>query len=358
MFCSSNASNRQQAVRGRGTTANPANRFEPVHFVQDDAYEPEQPKVKTRYRRDDSETILATNNSPDIPFTYSLNPYRGCEHGCMYCYARPTHEYLGFSAGLDFESVILVKENAPALLRKAFLRKSWQPQTVVMSGVTDPYQPAEKQFRLTRQCLEVFLEFRNPVSIITKNHLITRDLDLLAKLAEQRLVRVNISLTTLNPRLTDTLEPRTSRPLRRLEAIRKLGEAGIETGVMTAPVIPGINDHEIPALLEAAAEAGATHAGYVMLRLPWAVKEIFSDWLDQHHPDRKQKVLSRVTDIRDGKLYQADFATRMKGSGPFAEQVRTLFTVSAKRFGLNLRRHTEPLNTSAFLRAGQLGLGL
>ena len=206
-------------MRGRGTTANPANRFEPVHFVQDDAYEPDQPKVKTHYLRDDSETILATNNSPDIPFTYSLNPYRGCEHGCMYCYARPTHEYLGFSAGLDFESVILVKENAPALLRKAFLRKSWQPQTVVMSGVTDPYQPAEKQFRLTRQCLEVFLEFRNPVSIITKNHLITRDLDLLAKLAEQRLVRVNISLTTLNPRLTDTLEPRTSRPQRRQERL-------------------------------------------------------------------------------------------------------------------------------------------
>lgn len=352
-----NASNRLRAVRGRGTTANPANRFDPIHFEQDDAHEPDQQSIKTRFLKDDSETILATNNSPDIPFTYTLNPYRGCEHGCMYCYARPTHEYLGFSAGLDFESVIMVKENAPQLLRKAFLKKSWQPQTIVMSGVTDPYQPAERRFELTRNCLKVFLAFRNPVSIITKNHLITRDLDLLTELAKERLVRVSISLTTLDPRLTDTLEPRTSRPQRRLEAIRRLTDAGIETGVMTAPVIPGINDHEIPALLEAAAEAGAVHAGYVMLRLPWAVKEIFTNWLEQHYPDRRQKVLSRITDIRKGTLYKADFANRMKGSGPYAEQIRNMFAVSARRYGLNKRGFAEPLNTKAFLRGGQQELG-
>ncbi|MCC5932943.1 MAG: PA0069 family radical SAM protein [Balneolales bacterium] len=358
MLCSNNPSNRPTAIRGRGTSANPVNRFEPLHFVQDEEYEPHQQKVKTRFLKDDSETILGTNNSPDIPFSYTLNPYRGCEHGCMYCYARPTHEYLGFSAGLDFESVIMVKEKAPQLLRKTFLKKSWQPQTIVMSGVTDPYQPAERHFELTRNCLKVFLAFRNPVSIITKNHLITRDLDLLAELAKERLVRVNISLTTLDPRLTDTLEPRTSRPQRRLEAIRRLTDAGIETGVMTAPVIPGINDHEIPALLEAAAKAGATHAGYVMLRLPWAVKDIFTDWLEQHYPDRSKKVLSRITDIHGGALYNADFANRMKGSGPFADQIRNLFTVSAQRYRLNLRRHSEPLNTKAFLRAGQQELGL
>ncbi len=347
----SNPCNRLRSVRGRGTSINPPNRFEPVSFEQDDAFESEQGKPKTTFLRDDSDSILSTNDSPDIPFRFSLNPYRGCEHGCMYCYARPSHEYLGYSAGIDFESVIIVKERAPELLRKSLSKTSWKPQTVVMSGITDPYQPAEKKFRITRGCLEVFASFRNPVSIITKNHLITRDIDILSEMARHRLVRVNISLTSLDPSLTATLEPRTSRPERRLDAIRKLTDAGIETGVMTAPVIPGLNDHEIPELLKAASEAGATHAGYVMLRLPWAVKEIFRDWLSHHYPDRRDKILSRVTDIRNGKLNQNDFGTRMKGSGPFAEQVRTLFKVSARRYNLGGER--TPLNTECFRREGR-----
>jgi len=355
MSCpTSHASNRLQPERGRGTSINPANRFQPVTFEQDDEYESEAGKAKMKFLKDDSETILSKNDSPDIPFTYSLNPYRGCEHGCMYCYARPTHEYLGYSAGLDFETVIIVKENAPELLRKTFTKKSWTPEPVVMSGVTDPYQPVEKKLGITRKCLEVFAEFRNPVSIITKNHLVTRDLDLLSKLAEQNLVRVNISLTSLDPRVTATLEPRTSRPQRRLDAIKKLSDAGIPVGVMTAPVIPGLNDHEIPALLEAAAQAGAKRAGYVMLRLPWAVKEIFEDWLTHHYPDRKDKIMNRVLHVRNGKMYDADFSQRMKGSGEFAEQVKTLFAVSVKRYELQTNR--SPMNTDAFTRNGQLSL--
>lgn len=345
---STNPSNRLKPDRGRGTSINPPNRFEPVHFVQDDEHEADQSTPGTVYLRDDSGTILTSNNSPDIPFAFSINPYRGCEHGCVYCYARPTHEYLGFSAGSDFESKIMVKENAPELLRRKLMSPSWKPQPIIMSGITDPYQPVEKRLRLTRRCLETLWEFRNPVSIITKNHLVTRDIDILSKMAEKRLVRVAVSITSLDPDLTSILEPRTSRPQRRLEAIRKLSEAGIETAVMTAPVIPALNDHEIPEILKLASEAGAVHAGYVMLRLPWAVKDIFVDWLGHHFPDRKSKILARITDLRGGQLNVSNFGERMSGTGRYAEQVREMFRVSTARHGLN--KSKEPLNTALFRR--------
>ncbi|MCH8558477.1 MAG: PA0069 family radical SAM protein [Balneolia bacterium] len=340
------ASNRLRAERGRGTSINPANRFEPLHFEQDDEFEAEQGKTKTKFLRDDSGSILSSNNSPDIPFSWSLNPYRGCEHGCMYCYARPTHEYLGFSAGLDFESIIMVKENAPELLRKKLSSRSWQAEPVILSGITDPYQPAERRFELTRRCLEVFAEFRNPVSIITKNHLVTRDIDILSEMAAKNLARVNISVTSLDPSITSTLEPRTSRPARRLDAIRKLSEAGIPAGVMTAPIIPGLNDYEIPDILKAASEAGAVRAGYVMLRLPWGVKELFADWLEHHHPDKKDKIMNRVSDIRGGKLNDSTFGSRMKGEGEFAEQVKQMFRIASRRYGLD--NTLPPLSTDHF----------
>lgn len=347
------ASNRLRPERGRGTSINPANRFEPLHFEQDDEYEGEQGerKSKTTFLADDSNSILSKNNSSDIPFTWSLNPYRGCEHGCMYCYARPTHEYLGYSAGLDFESIIMIKKHAPELLRKKLNSSAWQPQPVMLSGITDPYQPVEKRLELTRRCLEVFAEFRNPVSIITKNHLVARDIDILSEMAKLNLVRVSLSVTSLDPSITSTLEPRTSRPVRRLDAIRKLSEAGIPTSVMAAPVIPGLNDHEIPDILKAASEAGAIRAGYVMLRLPWGVKELFADWLAHHHPDKKEKIMNLVTSIRGGHLNDSTFGNRMRGEGEYADQIKALFRITKQRFGLNGMAHA--LSTEHFRRVKQ-----
>ncbi|MDQ6938862.1 MAG: PA0069 family radical SAM protein, partial [Verrucomicrobiota bacterium] len=266
-----------EAIQTRGASWNPANRFEKLHvdLTDIDVVDPvaaveERPRRATQYFRDGTKTIIARNNSPDVCFETSLNPYRGCEHGCAYCFARPTHEYLGFSAGLDFESKIMVKENAAALLEAELSSPKWKPQTMVLSGVTDPYQPIERRLKITRRCLEVLAKFRNPVGIITKNQLVTRDIDVLSELAAHHAVGVNISVTSLDRKLQQILEPRTSPPQARLDAVAQLRAAGIPVGVMVAPIIPGITDEEVPAIVAACAKAGAQFAGYVVLRLPWA----------------------------------------------------------------------------------------
>ncbi len=337
---------------GRGTALNPPNRFERLHLEPDPDCPPEErPDPRTQYFDDTSQSVLTRNDSPDIPFTIGLNPYRGCEHGCAYCYARPYHEYLGFSSGLDFETKIMVKRRAPELLRAELTSPRWTPQGVAMSGVTDCYQPAERHFRLTRQCLEVFAELRSPVSIVTKNFLVTRDRDLLAELARHDATCVYLSITSLDADLAGKLEPRAARPEHRLRAIRLLAEAGIPVGVMTAPVIPGLNDHELPAILDAAAQAGAKRAGYVVLRLPHAVKGIFSSWLETHFPARLERVLSRVRDLRGGQLNVSDWGKRMRGEGIFAEQIHDLFHTAARRAGLN--RQPFELSTAYFRRPSQ-----
>lgn len=327
-------------IRGRGAGLNPPNRFERLH-VEPDAEALEEggdEPSPTRYYRDHARTILSRNDSPDIPFDVSINCYRGCAHGCIYCYARPTHEYLGFSAGLDFETRILVKHDAPRLLREEIASPRWRPQPVAMSGVTDPYQPVERTLRLTRGCLEVLAEARNPVSIVTKNHLVTRDVDLLAQLAAVGASAVFVTVTTLDPHVRRVMEPRTSSPERRLAAIRALHEAGVPVGVMVAPVVPGLTDHEIPAILAAAAEAGASMAAYVPLRLPGAVRELFDEWLERHFPDRREKVLNRVRELRGGKLNDPGFHSRMRGTGVWAHHLRSVWNTTTRRLGLNERR--------------------
>ena len=309
------------------------------------------PGPTTKYYRDFTRTIIAHNESPDVGFESSINPYRGCEHGCIYCYARPTHEYLGFSAGLDFESRIMVKEEAPELLAKELSAPCWKPQVLVMSGVTDPYQPIERRLQLTRRCLEVLARFRNPVAIVTKNQIVTRDTDLLGELAAHQAAAVNISVTSLDPKLQRVLEPRTSTPRARLEAIAQLRAAGIPVGVMVAPVIPGLTDHEVPAILQAAAEAGAQFAGYIVVRLPYAVAPLFERWLEEHFPDRKEKVLGRIRHLRGGKrLNDPRFKSRMRGEGIFAEQISALFEVGCRRAGLGQR---PGLSTTSFQRPGE-----
>ena len=321
---------------GRGTGLNPPNRFERLHVEADPDCPPEERhNVHTEFYPDQTESILSRNDSPDISFTYALNAYRGCEHGCAYCYARPYHEYLGWGSGIDFETKIMVKMRAPELLRSELSSPRWKPQTIAMSGVTDCYQPAERHFQLSRKCLEVLAEFRNPVGIVTKNHLVTRDLEILAELARHQCVAVYLTITTLDTELSGKLEPRASRPQHRLAAIRKLSEAGVPTGVMVAPIIPGLTEHELPSILEAATESGAKSAGYVVLRLPHAVKQIFSDWLEREEPTKKDRVLARVRDLRGGKLNVSEWSTRMKGEGIFAEQIHDMFKVAARRAGFN-----------------------
>lgn len=347
--------------KGRGATSNPSGRFERLAFVPELTEAPadddgeDRPARPTQLYRDTSKSILAFNESPDVPMDASLNPYRGCEHGCIYCYARPYHEYLGLSAGTDFESKIFVKENAAALLREALSAKSWKPQVIGLSGVTDPYQPIERRLLLSRACLEVLAEFRNPVAIITKNHLVTRDMDILATMAEYRAAHVFLSITTLDDAVARAMEPRASRPGLRLEAVRKLRAAGIPVGVMVAPIIPGLTDHEVPAILEAAAEAGAMTAGRTVVRLPHGVKELFAEWLDVHAPQRKEKVLNRIRDMRGGKLNISTFGSRMTGEGPFAESIHQVFDLHRRRLGLTQRL---TLSTDAFRRPGGSQLGL
>ena len=348
----------REPIQGRGASWSPANRFEKLHVdladvdvVDADPSDEEKPRRATQYFRDATKTIIARNQSPDVGFETSINPYRGCEHGCIYCFARPTHEYLGFSAGLDFESRIMVKPDAPRLLEAELSSPKWKPQLLMMSGVTDCYQPVERKLRITRSCLEVIAKFRNPVGILTKNRLVTRDIDILSELARHNAVVVNLSVTTLDPKLQRILEPRTSPPAARLDAVAQLRAANIPVGVMVAPVIPGINDHEIPAIVAACARAGAQFAGHVLLRLPWAVAPLFEHWLDEHFPERKAKVLERLRHTRGGeKLYDSRWRKRQTGEGIFAEQIATMFEVSCRRAGFGER---PKLSTAAFRRPHQ-----
>ena len=351
--------------RGRGARLNPPNRFETTHHeleleqVEDDEeYLDTLSRPPTEYLPDQSRSIIARNDSPDVGFEASVNPYRGCEHGCIYCYARPTHEYLGFSAGLDFETKILIKHDAPELLRKALSAPGWKPQVLGMSGVTDAYQPIERTLGLTRRCLAVLTEYRQAVTIITKNRLVTRDLDLLAELAQYNAAGVFVSITSLDEELIGRLEPRTTRPQGRLRAIAALAAAGIPTGVMVAPVIPGLTEHEIPSILKAAAQAGARSAGYTIVRLPLGVAGLFDDWLGKHFPDRKDKVLDRIRAMRGGRLNDSRFGIRMSGEGAAAHMISQIFRGACRRAGLNL--HPWPVTAAAFRRPtphdGQLTL--
>lgn len=337
--------------RARGTYWNPPNRFEPLSVEWEEG---EAPSAETVYLVDGSRSALAENDSPDIPFRFSVNPYRGCEHGCIYCYARPTHEYLGFSAGLDFETKILVKRQLPRLLRRELGSPRWRPQPVALSGVTDPYQPVERKLRITRAVLEVLTEFRNPVVIATKNFLVTRDIDLLEELARHAAVHVRVSITTLDPGLQRILEPRTASPERRLEAIRRLSEAGIPVGVLVAPVIPGLTDHEIPAILREARQHGAQAARCQLVRLPLAVAGLFSEWLREHFPERAGRVLARIRETHGGRLNDPRFHVRMRGVGSYARQLEQLFEVSRRRNGLEAE--LPPLSSDAFRRPRQPAL--
>src|SRR5436305_3382941 len=342
------------AMHGRGASWNPQNRFESIAYERDDEAPPDDDAPRTLYLRDPTRTITARNDSPDVGFDASINPYRGCEHGCSYCFARPTHEYLGFSAGLDFETKILVKEDAPELLREELMSPRWTPRTIAISGVTDCYQPIERELEITRRCLGVLNDFKNPVSLITKNALVTRDIDILRELAAVNATSVFISITTLDPELARVMEPRASTPELRLGALEALAKAGIPCGVMVAPVIPAITDHEMPKILQAAANAGARNAGFVVLRLPWAVAPIFEKWLEERFPDRKDKVLNRVRDLRGGKLYDAQWGVRGRGEGIFAEQIAAIFEVICRRAHLH---ETElELSTAAFRRPTAQGL--
>lgn len=344
---------KSKSIDGRGTRRNPENRYERIHLDPDPESEDSQGAPPTLFLRDASRSLLAENESPDVGFRFSLNPYRGCEHGCVYCYARPSHEYLGFSAGLDFESRIMVKPDAPILLRRTLLSPRWEPQTVALSGNTDCYQPAERRLMLTRRCLEVLRDFRNPVGVVTKSALVTRDVDLLGELASLQAAHVLVSVTSVDPELARRLEPRAATPARRLEAIAALAEAEIPVGVMVAPVIPGLNDEEIPAILEAAARAGARSASWVLLRLPRPVDELFSDWLGRCFPERRQRVLGRIRECRGGRLSDSRFGQRMRGEGIYAQQIAALFEVAARRCGLD--RPLPPLSTAAFRRPVQSG---
>jgi len=339
------------SIKGRGTITNPPNRFEEVHRepIEVEWSEEDEPhSPKTIFYPDNSKSILAKNDSPDIPFDYSLNPYRGCEHGCAYCYARPSHEYLGFSAGLDFETKIMVKLDAPTLLEETFSRAKWKPQIVSLSGNTDCYQPVERKLMITRRCLEVFLKHRNPVGIITKNFLITRDVDILRELASFNAITVMLSITSLDDDLIRAMEPRTSTPLRRLEAIGLLSDAGIPVGVNVAPVIPGLNEAEMPAILKEAAAHGAKFASYIVVRLPGPVRPLFLDWIERTVPQRRGKILANLLDVRRGKLSESAFGKRMRAEGPFAESLRQLFHMHCRKLGLGDRNIT--LSTEHFRR--------
>lgn len=350
-------------IIGRGAQINPTNRFARIEYVDDLSHleyanEADLPKVRTEYFVDASKSVVTENDSPDVFFRYSLNPYRGCSHGCSYCYARPTHEYLDLSAGLDFESKIFVKERAAELFRDWLTRDKYQPELVMLSGVTDCYQPAERHFQLTRKCLEVALEARQPIAIITKNALVTRDLDVLKSMADLNLINVAISITSLDQALIREMEPRTSSPAARLRAVQELSSAGVPAHVMVAPIIPSLNDSEIPAILKAASEAGADSASYVLLRLPLTVKPVFLDWLQQSIPEQKERIEARIRETRGGALYESSFGTRMTGRGEIADQIRQTFKLFAKKYKLD-NGHRK-LDCSQFRRpvpkSGQLRL--
>jgi len=345
-----------EKLRGRGAASNPVNRFEKTSYQPSQWDEPEDPSPHSVFLRDQTRTIINYNDSPDVGFEASINPYRGCEHGCIYCFARPNHEYLGFSAGLDFETKILVKEDAPDLLRRELASPRWKPQVIAISGVTDAYQPIERRLQLTRKCLEVLVEFRNPVVIITKNELVTRDIDLLRRLASFDAALVFVSVTSLDAKLARELEPRASQPARRLAAIEALAGARVPVASLVAPVIPGLTDHEMPSIIAAVAKAGAVAASYVPLRLPYGVAPLFEEWLMQHRPLQKEKILNRIRDIRGGRLNDPNFVTRMQGSGAYAQHLSELFELSCRKAKLNSRRPV--MSAISFQRPGPTQLGL
>ncbi|HKT74355.1 MAG TPA: PA0069 family radical SAM protein [Steroidobacteraceae bacterium] len=354
----------RSAFKGRGALTNPAGRFESADFeaVDDGWYVEDQPSsIATTLEPDRAKGVISTNDSPDVGFDQSINPYRGCEHGCIYCYARPSHAYVGLSAGLDFETRLFYKQDAAQVLQKELSRPRYVCRPLMLGANTDPYQPVERQMQVTRSILDVLARTRHPVSIITKSALVIRDLDLLRNMAADRLVSVTLSITSLDAEIKRTLEPRTASPHARLRAVAQLAAAGIPVGVNVAPVIPALTDHELERILEAAAQAGARWAGYVLLRLPYEVKDLFRDWLEEHHPQRAAHVMSVLRDQRGGRDNDPSFGTRMKGSGPFAELLKTRFQVATRRFGLRSSR-SFPLNSEAFSpprTAGpQMDLGL
>lgn len=340
-------------MAGRAARKGPPNRFESTQVEDDFEHldsadeSPVDPrKVSTEFLEDSTNSILSENNSPDISFRWSINPYRGCEHGCVYCYARPTHEYLGFDAALDFESKIMVKHRAAKLLSEELSRATWTGEPIAISGVTDCYQPAERRFRITRQCLQVMHDACQPVMIGTKNALVCRDIDLLSPMAKLSLANVSVSVTTLDSSLARTMEPRTSTPEARLRAIRELTTAGIPVQVMVAPVIPGLNDREIPAILEAAREAGAMAASYILLRLPLTVEPVFLQWIEDHHPLASERVTAHIRRTREGKLNSGEFGKRMRGEGSYAEQIANMFRVFRRKSCLD--RRLPQLDSSQF----------
>ena len=345
-----------QQTRGRGAGYNPAARFERHHgqYV-DDGWESlaELPRLLTTVTLETPRHIITTNQSPDVGFDRSINPYRGCEHGCIYCYARPSHAHMGLSPGLDFESKLFAKPEAAERLRAELSAPGYRPRTIMIGVNTDAYQPIERRYRITRSLLEVMLDFRHPVGLITKSALITRDIDILKQLAAQGLVKVAVSLTTLDPRLARAMEPRAATPTRRLDAIRQLAEAGIPVTVMMAPIVPGLTDHEIEKLLAAAAGAGAREAGYVLMRLPHEVKDLFKDWLAKEKPDRAARVMALVRDTRGGRDNDPEFGSRMVGSGPYAWQLGRRFQMTCERLGLN--RSKLQLNDGLFQRPPRPG---
>jgi len=369
-------------IRGRGAGLNPGNRFETVrlhvrgeHLEEELREHPGGQQVRTQVYADATKSILNHVDSPDLGFSWTVNPYRGCEHGCIYCYARPGHEYLALSSGLDFETRIFAKPDAPILLREALGKPGWRGEPIVFSGVTDCYQPIEERLGITRACLEVCAELAQPVSIITKNRLVLRDIDVLKTLAEHNAASVAISITTLDNALASKMEPRASSPRDRLETMRRLAAAGIPVHVMVAPIIPALNEPEVPAILQAAADAGADDAGYVLLRLPYQIKSLFEEWLERHYPDRAAKVLNALREMHGGELYNAQFFSRQRGTGVRADQIGSTFRLFKRRAGLGSPEgvpHTEPeetrgggrwsrLSSGEFLRrrslgAGQLGL--
>ncbi len=345
--------------RGRAAGINPSGRFEKLERVAfDDGWQmlEEMPPFKTEVQVEKPRTVITRNDSPDIPFDRSINPYRGCEHGCIYCFARPTHSYMGLSAGLDFEAKLFAKPDAPRLLERELSKPGYKVKPIAIGTNTDPYQPIEREWRIMRQILEVLDKANHPVVIVTKSALILRDIDILKSMAERGLVKVGISVTTLDRKLARTMEPRASTPAKRLEAIRTLSEAGIPVAIMMAPVIPALNDHEIERILDSGKAAGASEASYVLLRLPLEVSPLFRDWLLQHYPDRYRHVMSLVRSMRDGKDYDAEFGKRMKGAGPYAWQISRRFEMATKRLGL-LRRSLH-LREDLFLSPNSDGVQL
>ena len=352
-----NAAADPRLLKGRGARSNNSSRYDTERRVGfDDGWsrdDDDPPPIRTEVLRDATRTIIARNTSPDISFNQSINPYRGCEHGCIYCFARPTHAYLGLSPGLDFESKLLVKPDAAKLLEAELMKPSYKPQVIAMGTNTDPYQPIEREMRVTRSILEVLARFKNPVGIVTKSALITRDIDILAPMAAEGLAKVALSVTTLDRKLARIMEPRAATPERRLETLRALSEAGIPTVVMTAPIIPALNDEEMESILAAAAEAGVTQAGYTLLRLPLEIKDLFREWLEAQVPDRAKHVMSLVRSMRGGKDYDSNWGTRMTGSGPYAQLIAQRFAIATRRLGLNQKR--VELDASKFQRPAQTG---